>query len=165
MGSGKTSVGPHLSSCLKWPFLDLDIEIEKKIGCTIREVFEKEGEAYFRRQETATLQDVSHRESSVIALGGGAFIQPENREWIRGWGVSVFLDCPWEIVMERCSGDTTRPLFQDIGKAKELYDRRRATYQLCDIIVPVDQHPPEGVAEKILEQLQQRSRQGEVTEG
>lgn len=111
MGCGKTSVGRRLAELLGWTFIDLDEEIEKRIGQTIREVFAQRGEAHFRAIEREELSRVSRFEKAVIALGGGAFCSAENRKITESTGVSIWLDVRMEVLFPRCVGNPARPLF------------------------------------------------------
>jgi shikimate kinase len=163
MGSGKSTVGPLLADRLQWTFLDLDSKIEREQGCTILEIFQQKGESSFRQMEREALRQTSQLESAIIALGGGAYTLADNREWIQQSGISVFLDCPWEIVLQRCTGDNTRPLFQDTEKVKTLFETRKPLYQLCHTTVEVGPLQPEQVVDSILIKLrEQGSILGEV---
>ena len=86
MGSGKSTVGALLARELGWPFIDLDATIEAARGQTVREIFEREGEAPFRLMEHAVLTEASKSEPAVVALGGGTFVQQSNLEFIRSTG-------------------------------------------------------------------------------
>ena len=90
MGSGKSTVGKHLADLLECPFIDSDAEIEQRAGADIPWIFDVEGEAGFRRRETAVLQDLAER-SGVIATGGGAVVAQEYRELMARTGAVVFL--------------------------------------------------------------------------
>src|SRR5262245_38526800 len=112
MGSGKSTIGALVAAKLGLDFVDLDREIEAEEGKSIREIFELQGELEFRRIETNHLQALKDRPASVVALGGGAFVQKANRPLVTEQGVSVFLDCRLEIIQARCPPDGTRPLFE-----------------------------------------------------
>ena len=113
MGCGKSTVGRLLGERLGWMFIDLDGEIEQCAGRSIAEIFEAEGEARFREIEHRTLME--HLAQSrqglprVLAVGGGAFIDPRNREELDMGGVAIFLDCPVDTLWERVSQDSHRP--------------------------------------------------------
>jgi len=133
MGAGKTSAGRRLAERLGWRFLDLDDVVEARAGCTVREIFRQSGEARFRWQEAEALESVliaAGDEPLVLALGGGAFVQPANAAALRQTGCpSVFLDASPEELRRRCMahGDT-RPLFQDAAQFEQLYASRRDAY-------------------------------------
>src|SRR5690349_15500372 len=91
MGAGKTTVGRCLAKKLGWKFLDLDEEIERREGRAVAEIFKTDGEPHFRSLERSCLKDLSSSPRTVIALGGGAFISPENREIAETTGLTVWL--------------------------------------------------------------------------
>jgi shikimate kinase len=149
MGAGKSTVGPLLAAKLSWSFIDLDKEIEKFRGEPIREIFEKRGEPFFRRVETEALSKLSECPHCVVALGGGAFTQITNRSLIRKLGVSVFLNCPLDVILSRCALDGERPLFQNQTAIGELYQSRLSDYRESDFQVDVTNLSPERIAEQI----------------
>ena len=128
MGSGKTEVGRRLGRLLEWTFVDLDQEIEKHSGTTIRAIFEQQGEARFRALERQELQRVSKRRRAVVAVGGGAFCSAENQEIMARTGISVWLDAPIEVLFARCRGEASRPLFTTMEEMALLLERRRPYY-------------------------------------
>ena len=128
MGVGKSTIGPLLAHQMRWNFIDLDQEIERGEGRPIRQIFLEKGEAYFRQLEAKALQDLRTKGPSIVALGGGAFIQDANRLLIQELGYSVFLDCALEVIVERCPPDGTRPLLQSSGSVEALYASRLPYY-------------------------------------
>ena len=97
MGAGKTTVGRHLADLLDRDFLDSDHEIERKTGATIPWIFEKEGEPGFRFRETAVIDELTSKNNLVVATGGGAVTQPENREYLHQRGIVIYLYTPVEL--------------------------------------------------------------------
>jgi len=133
MGAGKTTVGRALARRLGWEFEDLDDRIQFREGRSIAEIFRDSGEGEFRRAESAALHQVlSELNSSprIVALGGGAFAQPENAALLENTGVPVvFLDGPAEELFRRCEGEAReRPLRGDVKQFRKLYEQRRPSY-------------------------------------
>jgi shikimate kinase len=151
MGSGKTSVGARLAEELGWPFIDLDAVIEAGQGTSIREIFERSGEPFFRDLERAALSEVSKTEPAVIALGGGTFAQTFNLEYIReAGGVTVWLDCPLEELRERCAQMDNRPLFRDAQSFNTLFEQRLPYYRMAEFRVAAGGRQPQEIARQIL---------------
>lgn len=157
MGSGKSTVGRHLAHRIGWSFFDIDCEIEAAERTTIAELFETRGEAEFRRIETAILREhvrwIERGRPAVLALGGGAFTEQANRELLANNGITVWLDCPFEIVKRRVAqqhGGALRPLARDPEKFESLWNTRRSVYQLADLHVPVTRDDPDEAVAAIL---------------
>jgi len=154
MGCGKTTVGRLLSQRLGWSFLDVDEEIERRQGRTIRQIFEQDGEPYFRQVESELLEETLARgskESLVVALGGGTIAQPINAQRIRANGaITIWLDCPLEELRRRCRGLNHRPLFRDAETFEQLYRQRLPFYQQADFRVDANRSDPSLVVEEIL---------------
>jgi shikimate kinase len=151
MGAGKTTVGLLLAQQLGWRFIDLDATIEAGQGATVREIFERAGEAYFRRIERAALIEASNKEPAVVALGGGTFVQPANYEFIRATGgITVWLDCSLEELWQRCEGKNNRPLFRDPLSFAQLLEQRLPYYRLADYRISTEGREPQEVARQIL---------------
>ena len=112
MGAGKTAIGSELARQLHVPFTDSDAEIETAAAMTIREIFERDGEAFFRARETQVLARLLAGRPGVISTGGGAWIRAENRELIGRRALSVWLDCDLDTLWYRVRQRPTRPLLQ-----------------------------------------------------
>ena len=155
MGAGKSTVGRALAAQLGWSFVDLDTEIERSQKMAVRDIFSKSGEVYFRRIEREHLKNLSGRRRVVIALGGGATVDPENRLIIDSTGTSVWLNVSFDTAARRVSMDGTRPLFKDPEHAQRLYESRLPIYRLARIHVLADNRPPAEIAGEVAMRLQE----------
>ena len=144
MGCGKSKIARALARDLDVVMVDLDESITALTGRTPAELINEDGERAFRRIESDTLRDVlrSGTAAGVIALGGGAWIEAENRELIKQHGcASVWLDVPFEVCWSRIeSAGEDRPLGKTRSQAEALFERRRPVYQLADFHVAVLGH-------------------------
>ena len=109
-GSGKSTYGRHLAAAKAMPFVDLDAEIERRVGRRISEIFAQEGEAAFRALERAELERVAATPGQVVALGGGALLDAGARQVAESTGRVIFLECPEEELLRRVSATQERPL-------------------------------------------------------
>jgi shikimate kinase len=154
MGAGKSTVGRALAEQLGWHFSDIDDEIERQQGAKISDIFVTRGEAAFRDMETEVIRQhvdaIRAGIPAVIALGGGAFVQPRNWELLENNGVTVWLDCPFDVVCQRLNGDDTRPLAKDSGRLARLFEDRRPLYSRADFRVEVIADDVGTVVEGIL---------------
>ena len=153
MGSGKSTVGRELSLKLHVPFLDLDAEIEKAEGLPVREIFARHGEPRFRQIEREHLKRIAESSTAIVALGGGTYIDPENRKVVDETGVAVWLEVSFSSIRERVRPDGTRPLLSDIKQARRLYAERLPTYKLARIHVLTDSRLPDAIAQEIVERV------------
>lgn len=155
MGCGKTTVGRALATLRACRFVDLDEQIEARENMEISRIFEERGEPYFREVETRILTSLDLTAAKVVALGGGTFTFPQNIEFVRNRGVSIFLDCPLELVTVRCQAYQHRPLFlRDPAKLAELFYARLPYYRCADFRIEILNHPPEDVARTIVNLLE-----------
>lgn len=139
MGSGKTTIGRYLARRLRKTFVDADHEVEARTGVKIPTIFEIEGEQGFRQREAQVINDLSAGTDLVVATGGGAVLNPENRRCLAGTGLVVYLCVPPEILWERTRQDNGRPLLQvsdPRARIEELYAQRDPLYrEVADIVV------------------------------
>lgn len=129
MGSGKTTVGKLLAEHLGMDFVDTDHSIEADQGKSISRIFEEKGEDFFRDLEHEKCIEISKRDSLVVATGGGALTFDRNVHVLKNNGIIIYLDVPFEVVVERVGDCETRPLFKDKEKARRLFDERKEKYE------------------------------------
>jgi len=154
MGAGKTSVGHALSRRLGLPFEDLDDRIEDREGKTIAQIFRESGEAGFRRAETAALRALLEEpvsSSRLVALGGGAFVEPVNAVLMNdAQAISVFLDAPVEELFRRCDEqERVRPLRQNPKQFRDLYEKRSSSYSKASLRIETGGKDVEAVAAEV----------------
>lgn len=132
MGSGKTSIGRIVAQRLGFQFVDTDAVIVERAGMQVAEIFERHGEAWFREQETATLRSLSILNRAVISTGGGVVTREENHALLRELGFVVWLTASEDVIFERVSRNTKRPLLQTPdprATVHELLEKRRGLYE------------------------------------
>ncbi|MDR1977288.1 MAG: shikimate kinase [Synergistaceae bacterium] len=128
-GSGKSTLGRLVAQKLRLPFVDLDRVAEEKLGMSIRQIFERKGEKFFRDAEAEAARDaVLSPGRSVIATGGGVVLRPENVRLLRENGFLVFLDRPVEAIVKDLVDDLSRPLVTGAEKLYEMERTRRPLY-------------------------------------
>jgi len=139
MGSGKTTMGRALAKHLGKVFVDSDEEIIKRTGVTVPHIFDVEGEAGFRLRETAAIRDVVGRDNMVLATGGGAVLEEQNRAMLQQNGIVIYLKASVHDLWQRTRHDRNRPLLQTKdphAKLNELFRQRDPLYQqVSDIVV------------------------------
>ena len=156
MGSGKTSTGRPLAERLGYGFVDADAVIEQAAGCSIPDIFDRDGEAGFRSLESQVLSAISQRHSLVVATGGGVVTQPENWGLLHS-GIVIWLDVVPDQLLHRLNADSTvRPLLQTTdpeASLNTLLNERRPLYGEADLTVVINDETPEAVADGILQLL------------
>ena len=144
-GSGKSTVG-KLLKIDGFELIDTDAEIEKRCGCTIKELIEAKGEDYFRDLETEVIRDVSLKSSCIISTGGGAILREENVNCLKQNGKLFFINAS----LKRLRATEDRPLSNTYEKLEKLYHERLGIYESsADVVVP-DMATPYDEAEYIL---------------
>ena len=156
MGSGKTSIGRRVAERLGVPFVDLDDEIERTSGRTVRALFEDAGEAAFREREAVFLEATRSLPDAVIATGGGCYVQEGNRRAIASLGRAVFLDVPLPVLLSRLEGKTDRPLFAGPEQAALLAAAREPFYRMGSVPVVLRGQSIEEAADSVLLALDAR---------
>ena len=120
MGAGKTTVGRQIAELFRMPFLDLDHEIEERTGAAVSLIFELEGEPGFRRRERAMLGDIVTRSGIVLATGGGAVLDADNRRLLQQRGFVIWLDPAVDAQLARLERDRQRPLLRAPDRRERL---------------------------------------------
>jgi shikimate kinase len=163
MGSGKTAVGRQLARLFRLTFHDSDADIEAKTGVDIAFIFEKEGEAGFRLREKEAIDRLTQLEDIVLATGGGAVIDPDNRRALAERGAVVYLQTSVDQQIERTRHARHRPLLNDTDPERTLetlMQRRAQLYaEIADITVSTDGRRVQLVAEEIHSELRRAQSQ------
>ena len=159
MGAGKSPIGRRLSTRLRLPFLDADIEIETAAGMSIPDIFETRGEPDFRDGEARVIARLLDGGPCVLATGGGAFMREETRNRIRDKAVSIWLKADVDIIMRRVKRRSDRPLLQTADPAAtigRLIEEREPVYQHADLTIWSRDVPHEKIVDECLEALHAR---------
>lgn len=158
MGAGKSAIGRRLAARLNLPFRDADTEIEAAAGCSIAEIFARDGEAVFRAVERKIIARLLIEEPPhILATGGGAFMDPETRATTRAHGVSVWLRAELDVLIARTARRTHRPLLNQ-GDPRDVLGRlmalRYPVYAEADLTVISDERPPDATVEQVIDALE-----------
>lgn len=155
MGSGKTTIGRELAARIDAPFFDLDELIEAAESSSIKEIFARRGEPYFRKRERDVLRSTKHLDGAVIATGGGTFTFDENVHFIQSEGLSVYLSAPYALLRARIGEKAAdRPLFTDDLATHELYANRTRYYRMSDLAIDVrEDETPAEIVERLMIEL------------
>ncbi len=157
MGTGKSSVGRLAAEVLQFEFVDTDELIESQCGMSIEEIFNRQGEAAFRQLEQQVVQNLSQRQKTVIATGGGLIANPANLASLKAHALVVCLWASPEIIWERVREQTHRPLLQTadpLGKIRELFALRDPLYRQADVLIQTNHRSPKEVAQQVLLQFE-----------
>ena len=152
MATGKTTLGKIVAKNHSLKFIDTDANIEKKNSMTIMEIFEKKGEKFFRKEEEKEVLQSLKIDNSVIALGGGAFINKNIRENILKSAISIWLETPIEILDKRIKKNFKRPLLTESRqkKLRDLHTSRKMIYALAHHRIKCHNLSKENIVKKII---------------
>jgi shikimate kinase len=157
-GSGKSTVGRQLARRQGLRFIDSDHVIERRLGCSIREFFEREGEASFRDVEEQVIDELTQTGSGVLSTGGGAILRAANRQRLHERTTAVYLHSSPEDVFKRLRHDQNRPLLQvadPLGRLRELYAARDALYrETAHFVIETGRPSVSGLVNMIIAQLE-----------
>ena len=158
MGTGKTTVGRQLARKLKMEFYDSDRVIEERTGADIPLIFEKEGEAGFRKREAAVIDELTQKRNIILATGGGAVLDPNNREHLSSRGTVFYLKSSLKTLVERTSKDKNRPLLHAEEPAeailKRLLEQRGPLYEeTADYVIETANNSIHSVIQAIIKHL------------
>jgi len=166
MGAGKSAVGRRVAARLGVPFIDADTEIEKAAGCSIADIFTREGEEGFRAGERRVVARLLDTEPvHVLATGGGAFMDPDTRALITDKGISLWLRADLEVLFERVSRRSHRPLLKTAdpkGTLAALMEKRYPVYAEVDIVVDSGEGPIGPMVDKVLAAVRDYLKRGEL---
>jgi len=152
MAAGKTTVARAIARRLGWRAEDVDELIEARERLTVADIFARHGEPYFRSAEREILRLLLPLRHTVVATGGGTFMDPESQQAIKLDGASVWLDVPLETIVARLPADGRRPLTADRAQMERLFAMRQTAYAAADLRVDAT-GPADAVAERILDAL------------
>jgi shikimate kinase len=153
MGSGKTSVGRSLAEKLGMNFIDIDIEIEKSEQMSIKDIFDKKGESYFRDVESVIIRKFCELENTILAAGGGSTLNTVSHEALKNSGPIIYLKTSLDVIKLRVNNENKRPLLKNLEKFERLYDERLQVYGQADIMVDTNNLSIDQVADEICGEL------------
>jgi shikimate kinase len=154
MGAGKTTVGRRIAAKLGRHFVDSDEEVEKAAGMTIEDIFKAHGEADFRAGEVKVIARLLKDDHIVLGTGGGAFINAETRELVKSTAISVWIKADFELLFQRVSRRSNRPLLKTANPREtlqKLIDARYPIYAEADITVVSTDVPQDQVASQVID--------------
>ena len=141
MGAGKSAIGTALARRLDVAFVDSDVAIEAAANLSIAEIFERNGEDFFRQRESEVIRRLLESTAGVLSTGGGAFLRPENRALISAKGVSVWLRADLDLLWQRVKHKATRPLLRTANPRETLAEIQRdrdPIYALADLTIEAE---------------------------
>ena len=164
MASGKSTIGPILANTLGFDFADIDKVIEERLGKSVKEIFQEDGEKYFREIEHGILEEMSLRKHCVISLGGGSVVDPANFNIVSNSGILVYLHSSPEHLLKRLQHKSDRPVLSDsegqrLGKEKlrervlQLYSAREPIYTRAHLTIDTEEKKVGITVDEIVKKL------------
>lgn len=156
MGAGKSTVGTRLAKKLRVPFYDTDNLVQEMAGCSIDDIYKYAGEEFFKAKERQVIEELLNLTNCIISTGGGAFIDPTNRELIKEKSVSIWLKANYETILERVSRRNTRPTLRTGNKAvlvEQLIKDCYPFYQEAHICVNSGDGPHMIIVDDIIQKI------------
>lgn len=153
MGSGKTTIGKLLGEKLTLRSIDIDVVIEQNEKRTISEIFQNEGEKYFRNIERETIKKIFTNKDLIISLGGGAFEDQLTQELLLKNSTVIYLKTSPNVILERIKNNTNRPLLKNqmtVEKIQSIILQRQKNYELANITILTDNKNTDKIVEEIL---------------
>lgn len=153
--SGKSTIGKKLSSLIKYNFLDTDEWIQKEEGSNITEIFQRNGELYFRELEGNLIREFGSFEKYVVSTGGGTPAYENNMDVLNKAGVTIFIDAPIEELIQRAQGDNSRPLLEGNAekKVRHLFSIRVPIYKKAQYVIQTDGKKIDDICEEIIKNV------------
>jgi shikimate kinase len=168
MGAGKTTVGRRLAKRLGRRFIDSDEEVERAAGMSIEDIFRLHGEADFRAGEVKVIARLLKEPEVVLGTGGGAFVNPDTRALVKASAVSVWIKAEFEVLFQRVSRRSNRPLLKTADPRETLYALMQARYPIyaeADLTVLSRDVPQDQVAGEVIDAIIAGLRPAEVAHG
>ena len=164
MGAGKSTIGPILANTIGWDSCDLDLLIEKQQGKKIRQIFEQEGEKFFRRIEAEMLHEISTKSNLVVSLGGGTMASENNLAILKKSGTTIYLKASADSFYKRLKYKRDRPSLNVnesenftkdklVDRINDLMNKRKKFYEQADITVNTDNSSVGRTVDKIVKLL------------
>jgi shikimate kinase len=150
MGAGKTTVARALGKRIGWRVEDVDEVIEARERRTVAAIFAQDGEPRFRQLERDVLRELLPMRDTIVATGGGTFVEPENRSAMLADGAVAWLDVSFDRLVERVPADGRRPLAADRVRMEQLYQRRQLAYSQAHLRIDAAR-PVDEIVERLLE--------------
>jgi shikimate kinase len=153
MAAGKTTVAQELARRLDWRLEDVDQRIEARERRSVAEIFAQSGESHFRALERAVVVELIPLRHTVVATGGGTFLDPESRALIRSDGAVFWLDVPLVELVDRLPQDGSRPLASTLAQLEQLYLYRQAAYEEAHVRLDASHQPTGALVDRIIDWL------------